>query len=78
MDGKETLPEIKKMLGYVARAGISVIGAPSASLNNTEVERYINKSGFLKDYPKLIRMDVMDVNADEPRVIDGIKKLISE
>jgi uncharacterized protein len=42
------------------------------------VERYINKSGFLEDYPKLIRMDVMDVNADEPRLIDGIKKLISE
>ncbi len=78
VDGKETLPEIKKMLNYVARAGISVIGAPSASLNNTEVERYINKSGFLKDYPKLLRMDVMDVNADEPRLIDGIKKLISE
>jgi uncharacterized protein len=78
VEGKETIPEIKKMLNYVSRAGISVIGAPSASLNNTEVERYINKSGFLKDYPKLIRMDVMDVNADEPRLIDGIKKLISE
>jgi uncharacterized protein len=78
VEGKETIPEIKKMLSYVSRAGISVIGAPSASLNSTEVERYINKSGFLKDYPKLIRMDVMDVNADEPRLIDGIKKLISE
>jgi len=78
VDGKETIPEIKKMLGYVARAGISIIGAPSTSLNNTEVERYINKSSFLKDYPKLIRMDIMDVNADEPRLIQGIKKLISE
>jgi uncharacterized protein len=78
VEGKETIPEIKKMLSYVSRAGISVIGAPSASLNSTEVERYINKSGFLKDSPKLIRMDVMDVNADEPRLIDGIKKLISE
>ena len=78
VDGNETLPEIKKMLSYIARAGISIVGPPSDSRNNTEVERYLNKSGFLKDYPKLIRMDVMDVNADEPRMINGIKKLISE
>jgi hypothetical protein len=58
--------------------GITVAEAPSSSQNNTEVERYLKKSGFLKDYPNLIRMDVMGTDADEPRLIEGIKKLISE
>ncbi len=78
VDGKETLPEIKKMLNYAARIGITVAERPSSSQNNTEVERYIKKSNFLKDYPKLIRMDVVGTDADEPRLIEGIKKLISE
>ena len=78
VDGKETVPEIKKMLNYAARVGITITEAPSMSQNNTEVERYLKKSGYLKDYPKLIRMDVMGTDADEPRLIDGIKKLISE
>ncbi|MBI2353548.1 MAG: DUF444 family protein [Deltaproteobacteria bacterium] len=34
-------------------------------------------SGLLKDKPELIRMDVMAEDADEPRLIEGIKKLIS-
>ena len=78
VDGKETLPEIKKMLNYAARVGITVAERPSSSQNNTEVERYMKKSNFLKDYPKLIRMDVVGTDADEPRLIEGIKKLISE
>ena len=78
VDGKETLPEIKKILNYAARIGITVAERPSSSQNNTEVERYLKKSNFLKDYPKLIRMDVVGTDADEPRLIEGIKKLISE
>ena len=77
-DGKETLPEIKKMLNYAARIGITVAERPSSSSNNTEVERYIKKSNFLKDNPKLLRMDVVGTDADEPRLIEGIKRLISE
>ncbi len=78
VDGKETIPEIRKMLNYAARIGVSIAAAPSMSQNNTEVERYLKKSRYLQDYPKLIRLDVMGTDADEPRLIEGIKRLISE
>jgi hypothetical protein len=41
------------------------------------VERYLKKSGLLEKHPKLIRLDVITENADEPRLIEGIKHLIS-
>jgi hypothetical protein len=42
------------------------------------MERYIKKSGILEKRPSEIRMDAMQEDADESRIIDGIKKLISE
>jgi len=48
-------------------------GGPSS-----QVERYIKNSGLLEEKPRLIRLDVMQDDAGEPRVIEGIKKLISE
>jgi hypothetical protein len=41
------------------------------------VARYLERSGLLKEKPELIRMDVMQEDADEPRLIEGIKRLIS-
>jgi len=75
-DGKETIPEIVKMLGYVNRLGIS-IAEHGVSSGGTEVERYLKKSRLLDEKPNLIRLDVMGKDADEPRLIEGIKKLIS-
>ena len=43
----------------------------------TEVASYLNSSGLLSEKPGLIRMDTMPENADEQRVIEGIRKLIS-
>jgi uncharacterized sporulation protein YeaH/YhbH (DUF444 family) len=78
-DGKETIPEIKKMLTYANRIGITIAEhASSNSQNNTEVERYLNKSKLLEEKPSLIKLDVMNENADEQRLIQGIKKLISQ
>ena len=76
-DGKETLPELEKMLHYAARVGITITEHGSGSKNNTEVERYLKKSGLLENKPDHLRMDTMDEDADEPRLIEGIKKLIS-
>jgi hypothetical protein len=45
--------------------------------SGTEVTRYLNGSGLLKEKPDLIRMDVMQEDADEARLIEGIKVLIS-
>ena len=76
-DGKETLPQLETMLTYANRVGIT-IAEHTGSSNGTAVEHYVKKSKLLEEKPKLLRLDVMDEDADEPRLIEGIKKLISE
>ena len=75
-DGKETVPELKTMLNYANRVGITI--AKRASAQATEVERYLEKSGLLKEKSGLLRMDTIKEDADEPRLIEGIKKLIAQ
>ncbi|MDY6822712.1 MAG: DUF444 family protein [Thermodesulfobacteriota bacterium] len=75
-EGKETVPEIRRMLRYVNRMGITI--AKRAGERTTEVENYIEAANLLHDNPKLLRMDALADGADEPRLIEGIKKLISE
>lgn len=77
-DGKAAIPEIKKMMNYVNRMGITIAEHPYGSGGNTEVERYLKKSGLLEQRPDLIRLDTLKEDSDEPRLIEGIKKLISE
>ncbi len=76
-DGKQAIPELKKMLHYANRVGITVAKHASSYSSSTEVEKYIEKSGLLKEQSDLLRMDIVDENADEPRLIQGIKNLIS-
>ena len=77
-DGKESLPQLEKMLSYASRIGVSIAEHTQDTTHNTEVEKYLKKSGVLTEKPDLIRLDVMNQGADEPRLIEGIKKLISE
>ena len=77
-DGQEALPELEKMLTYVNRMGITISEHATDSKSNTAVEEYVKKSKWLEEKPKLLRLDVMSEDADEPRLIEGIKKLISE
>jgi hypothetical protein len=77
-DGSQCLPELKKMLTYANRVGITIAQHAPEGSQRTEVENYIRTSGLLEDQPKLLRMDVMREDADEPRVIEGIKTLIAE
>lgn len=76
--GKEAIPELTKMLTYANRVGITIAEHGYGARNNTEVEKYIKKSGLLKEKSSLLRMDVMQENATESRLIEGIKHLISE
>jgi uncharacterized sporulation protein YeaH/YhbH (DUF444 family) len=76
-DGKEAIPEMKKMLTYANRVGITIAQSAFRSGDKTEVEKYMRKSGMLNEKADLLRLDVMQENADEPRLIEGIKKLIS-
>lgn len=73
--GEKAIPELGKMLGYASRVGVTI--ATRGQDGTTTVSRYLNGSGFLKDKAELIRLDVMQEDADEPRLIEGIRKLIS-
>jgi uncharacterized protein len=73
--GKEAVPEIRKMIAYANRVGISIV--QHAVGTETEVEKYLKKSGLPAEKPQLIRLDAMGQDADEPRLIEGIKRLIS-
>ena len=77
-DGKEALPELEKILIYVNRMGITVAEHASNVQTVTAVEGYLKDSKLLEEKPKLLRLDVMSEDDDEPRLIEGIKKLISE
>jgi len=77
-EGKEAVPELKKMLAYTNRIGITIAHHSYDSRQNTEVERYLKNSNLLTDKKDFLRLDVMNEDADEPRLIEGIKKLIGE
>jgi hypothetical protein len=66
------------MLTYANRVGITIAEHTTEASHNSEVEKYLKNSNLLEDKPNLLRLDVMQENADEPRLIEGIKHLISE
>ena len=71
-DGKESLPQLKQMLTYANRIGITIAEHAHGQTGNTEVEKYVKKSGLLEEKKSLLRMDVMHEDADEPRLIEGM------
>ncbi|MBU5612094.1 DUF444 family protein [Geomonas azotofigens] len=73
--GDKSIPELVKILSYVSRMGVTI--AEHAGTQWTEVARYLENSGLLRDKPDLLRMDIMHEDAEEARVIEGIKRLIS-
>ncbi|HEX9660008.1 MAG TPA: DUF444 family protein, partial [Rhodothermales bacterium] len=75
--GKEVIPEIEKVMRYANRVGVTIAEHVSGPSRTTEVERYLKASGLLEEKPQLIRLDVMGEDADESRLIEGIKTLIS-
>ena len=77
-EGKESLPEIEKMMTYAARIGVTIAENSYGTSGQTEVEKYLKSSGLLEKKKNLIRLDVMSESAEEARVIQGIKNLISE
>lgn len=77
-EGEKAVPELKKMLLYASRIGITVIRHPYNYTTPSEVERYLDKSSLLKEKPDFIRLDAMKEDAEEARLIEGIKNLISQ
>ena len=76
-DGKETLPELERMLSFSNRVGITIASYFAGAGKKSTVETYINGSRLQEQKPDLLRLDVMEESADEARLIEGIKKLIS-
>ncbi|MGE5256421.1 MAG: DUF444 family protein [Hyphomicrobiales bacterium] len=77
-DGSEAIPQLRRMLAYANRVGITIAQHGQDGEQRTEVEKYIRSSGLLEERAKMLRMDVMQEDANEPRLIEGIKKLIAE
>ncbi len=76
--GAKTIPELETMLGYANRVGFSVVERSMSISRGTEVSRYLKQSGLLEAKPDLLRMDVLNEDANETRLIEGIRSLISE
>lgn len=77
-EGRETVPELKKMLTFASRVGITIAEHRYASPGGTEVETYLNRSGLLEQAAELLRLDSMREDVPEDRLIEGIRKLVSE
>jgi uncharacterized protein len=75
--GEKALPELKTILSYASRVGVTIAEHGLGTAEGTEVARYLDSSGLLDAKPELLRLDIMQEDADEPRLIEGIKKLIS-
>lgn len=75
--GEKSIPELKKILGYASRVGITIAENGYGISGQTEVEKYIKRSGLLTEKSDLLRMDVITKETDESRLIKGIRDLIS-
>ena len=75
--GDKALPELEKMLNYVSRVGITIAEHGFGVSGQTEVEKYIRKSGLLEEKRDLLRLDVISKETSEERLIKGIRELIS-
>ncbi len=76
-DGQEALPELRKLLHVVNRMGVTIAEHPFGGAQTTEVERYLRRSGLLEAQENVLRMDVISEDAQESRLIEGIRRLIS-
>ena len=76
-DGEKAIAEIKRMLTYTNRFGISIARNSWSTASNTTVEQYMEESGLLKERAQLVRLDSMLADeATEARLIEGIRRLI--
>ncbi|MFP4013805.1 MAG: DUF444 family protein [Chitinispirillaceae bacterium] len=75
--GEKALPELKKIMEYASRVGITIAEHSYSAGQKTEVQKYIEDSGLLTEYADYLRMDVIHENADESRLIEGIKRLLT-
>lgn len=76
-EGKETVPELTKMLEKANRVGVTVVKDQGGG-GNSNFEDYLETSGLVKEKPDVLRVDRVREDADEKRLIQGIRHLTSE
>ncbi len=79
-DGKEPVAEIKKMLTYSNRVGITIAENDwrGNALGSTEVQKYIESSKLLEEKPDLLKLySLMAKNASQDELIKGLRHIIS-
>ena len=78
-DGRRMLEELTKTLSFANRVGITVARNSWSSGGNTIVERYLSRAGILEKRKDVLRIDSFSAaEADENRLIEGIKMLVQE
>jgi len=78
-DGKKMLEATNKMLGYANRVGMTIAKNSWSRGGETTVEKYMNKSGLLKEKADLIKLDAfVATDGTEDRIIKSIKLLVQE
>ena len=77
-DGKELTEELTKLFPATSRVGFTVAKNAWGGANKTTVEKTIEKSGFVEKRRDEFRIDDFQADsADENRLIESIKKLVS-
>lgn len=71
------LKAFDKMFTYVNRLGMTIIRNSYAPDRMTVFENFIQQNRIVEDHKELARLDTLGVDADDPRIIDGIKQLVS-
>ncbi len=75
-EGRATVAQVERMLGYTNRLGITVAKPDSNGSSESVVERVLKQSNLLTERRDLIRMDVIHGEVDEGRLMEGIRALI--
>ena len=77
-NGKEAIPEIEKILGYVNRMGACVLKSPYYGDRETEFEKYVKKGNFT-ERKEFFRMHVMkSAGITEEDNIKAVEALIAQ
>jgi uncharacterized protein len=74
--GHDCLPEIETLLREAARVGVTIVDNGYGNARESEVQKYLQGSGLLEQRRGRIRLDVLPAEAEEPRLIEGIRQLI--
>ena len=75
--GNNTIPELEKILSYVSRMGLTIIRGSNTFSDLSTMQLYL-KNSFLQKYKKEFRMDVLNNNPEESRLIESMKKLLDK